>query len=108
MDLQLYYKKIRDLEGSFTDPSVLLVSRETPEGGRAGVRTEVPRRIGAKMIVDGMARLATDEETREFHEQKAEAKRKADQIVAASRMKFAVVSASELRSLKGGGRASGE
>jgi len=101
MDLQVYYKKIRAMEESLKDPSVVLVSLETPDGGRAGVRSEVPRRIAAKMIVEGGARLATTEEAREFEEQKAEAKRQADQLAAASRMQFAVISPNELRKLKG-------
>jgi len=100
MDLQVYYKKIRTLEASIRDPSVVLVSLETPDGGKEGVRTEVPRLIAARMLVEGTARLATAEEAREFQEQKADAKRQADQIAAVSRMQFAVVSPSELRKLK--------
>jgi len=102
MDLQVYYKKIRALEASLKDPSVVLVSLETPDGGREGVRTEVPRRTAARMIVEGGARLATAEEEREFQEQKAEAKRQADQAFAASRMQFTVISPNELRKLKSG------
>jgi len=102
MDLQAYYKKIRATEESLKDPSVVLVSLETPDGGREGVRTEVPRRIAATMIVEGGARLATPDEARDFQEQKAEAKRQADQLAAASRMQFAVISPNELRKLKGG------
>ncbi len=45
--------------------------------------------------------LATAEEAQEFQEQKAEAKRQADQVAAASRMQFTVVSPNELRKLKG-------
>lgn len=101
MDLQIYYKKIREAEDSLNDPSVVLVSLETPEGGRVGVRTEVPRRIAAKMIVEGRARLASAEEVHDFQEQKLEAKRQADQVAAASRMQFAVISSSELKKLKG-------
>jgi hypothetical protein len=101
MDLQVYYKKIRAMEESLKDPSVVLVSLETPDGGRPGVRTEVPRRIAARMIIEGAARMATVEEAREFQEQKAEAKRQADQLAAVSRMQFAVISPNELRKLKG-------
>jgi hypothetical protein len=100
MDLQVYFKKIRAMEENLKDPSVVLVSHETPDGGRQGVRTEVPRRIAARMIVEGGARLATAEEAREFQEQKAEAKRQADQLAAASRMQFTVISPTELRKLK--------
>ena len=105
MDLQVYYKKIRDAEDSLKDPSVVVVSLETPDGGRPGVRTEVTRRIAATMIVEGGARLATPEEAHEFQEQKAESKRQADQLAATSRMQFTVISANELRKLKGGAQA---
>jgi hypothetical protein len=102
MDLQVYFKKIRATEERLKDPSVVLVSLETQDGGREGVRTEVPRRIAATMIVEGAARLATAEEARAFQEQQAEAKRQADQLAAASRMQFTVISPNELRKLKGG------
>jgi hypothetical protein len=102
MDLQVYFKKIRAMEESLPDPAAVLVSLETPDGGKAGVRTEVPRRTAARMMVEGTARLATGEEAREFHEQKSEAKRQADQLAAAGRMQFTVISPNELRKLKGG------
>jgi len=101
MDLQIYYKKIREAENNLKDPAVLVVSLETPDGGRPGVRTEVSRRIAAKMIVEGAARVATPQEAREFQEEKAESKRQADQLAAASRLQFTVISPNELRRLKG-------
>ncbi len=105
MDLQIYYKKIRETEASLKDPSLVVVSLDTPDGGRGGVRTEVPRRIAARMIVEGAVRPATADEAREFYEQNAEAKRQADQLAAASRMQFTVISPHELRKLKGAGQA---
>jgi hypothetical protein len=108
MDLQIYYRKIREIEQGLSDPSVVVVSQDTPDGGREGVRTEVPRRTAAKMMVEGSARLATNEEAIDFQERKAEAKTRADQLVAASRMQFTVVSQSDLRKLKSGARSSGE
>jgi hypothetical protein len=102
MDLQVYFRKIREMEETLKDAWVVLVSLETQDGGREGVRTEVPRRTAARMIVEGAARRATDGEASEFQEQKAEAKRQADQVAAASRMQFTVVSPSELRKLKSG------
>ncbi len=108
MDLQIYYKKIREAEAGLKDPSAVVVSLDTPDGGRAGVRTEVPRRIAAKMMVEGYARLASAEEAREFQEQKAEAKHQADQAAAASRMQFTVISPTDLRKLKGAVQASKE
>lgn len=101
MDLQAYYKKIRTLEEGLGNPFAVLVSLATPDGGREGVCTEVPRRTAARMIVDGAARMATVEEAQEFQALMAEAKRQADQQAAASRMQFTVISPNELRKLKG-------
>jgi hypothetical protein len=101
MDVQIYYRKIREVEQVLSEPYVVVVSQETPDGGRPGVMSEVPRRTAAKMIVEGMARQATDVEALDFHERKAEAKSRADQVAAASRMQFTVVSPNELRRLKG-------
>lgn len=76
--------------------------------GGGGVRTEALRRIAARMVVEGSARLASAEEALEFRKQNAEAKRRADQAAAASRMQFTVVSPGELRAAKGLGRPSTE
>lgn len=97
MDLREYYQKIRETEQKLTGSSVVVVSTQTPDGGKEGVRTEVPKHIAAKMLVEGRARLASDVEAREFAEQKLEAKQLADEIAAASRMQVTVVASNELR-----------
>ena len=38
MDLKLYYQKIRELERGFKAAFPVVVSRETPDGGVAGVK----------------------------------------------------------------------
>ena len=48
MNLKAYYQKLRQTEASLTNPDVVLISLATPNGGRAGVPTEVPRDIAAK------------------------------------------------------------
>jgi hypothetical protein len=65
MDLRGYYKKIKDLESAIEEPYTMVVSLPTPEGGKAGQRTEVSRALAAKMITDGLARLATSTERQE-------------------------------------------
>src|SRR5262245_56091440 len=94
MDLRVYYQKIRELEQSLAGTHPVVVSLETPDGGRAGVRTEVSTQIAARMMVDGKARLATDEEASEFHKRKNEAKRLVDQADPSRRMQVSVVSES--------------
>ncbi len=106
MDLKVFYQKFRQAEASIGEAHVVVVSQESSDGGRAGVRTEVPRALAARMVVEGKARLATAEESAEFREQAAEAKRAADQAAAASRIQIAVISETELRSLKSAARAS--
>jgi hypothetical protein len=62
MDLRVYYRKIREVEATIPGTSTLVVSMDTPDGGKAGTITEVPRRVAAKMVVDGTAKLATEDE----------------------------------------------
>jgi hypothetical protein len=57
MDLRVYYQKLRKLEAEITDPFVEIVSRETPDGGKPGVKTTVSRSLAARMIVEERADL---------------------------------------------------
>ena len=62
MDLKVYYQKLRqDRKRSLTEPHAVVVSLATPDGGRAGVATEAPRDVAAKMIVEGSARAGDRE-----------------------------------------------
>ena len=66
MDLRNYYQKIREVEAKIPGAYALVVSLATPDGGKAGLVTEAPRRLAAKMIVDGTARPATEGECKQF------------------------------------------
>jgi hypothetical protein len=59
MDSRIYYQKIRDVEAKIPGAYTTVVSLATVDGGKAGTMTEVPRRVAAKMVVDGTATLAT-------------------------------------------------
>ena len=91
MDLKVYYQRLRQVEQGLPEPQAVLVSLETPDGGRAGVFTEAPRALAAKLIVEGAARVATAEEASEFHAEATKARRKAEQAAAASRLQVTVV-----------------
>ncbi len=67
MDLRVYYRKLREVESTLTEPFALVVSLDTQDGGKAGVCTEVTRHIAARHIAEGRARLATSEESIAFH-----------------------------------------
>ena len=100
MDLKGYYQKIRELERGFGATCPVIVSLETADGGKGGVKTEVPVHVAAKMVVEARARVATEDEAKEFHEQKNNAKRVADQLDSSRRMQVTVVSESDLRTPK--------
>jgi hypothetical protein len=104
MDLKIFYQKVRQLEAKITQPFVVIVSLETPDGGRPGVLTEVSRPLAARLVTEGKAELAGEGAAREFRARNAEAKQKAEEAVAASRLQVTIVSDAEWRALRGGGK----
>jgi hypothetical protein len=104
MDLRHYYEKIRAVEAKIDEEFALVVSNATADGGKAGTFTEVAKRLAARLIVEGLARLATEVEKKLFHEEMAEARRVAEQEAATSRVQLAVLSTSELERLRDGGK----
>jgi hypothetical protein len=100
MDLKIYYSKIREAEKKIPEAFAVVTSRETADGGKPGVYTEVPRRLAAKMIVEGLADLAEPEDAAGFRARQAEAKRVADEQALAAKVELRVVSQTELDRLK--------
>src|SRR6185437_9596806 len=97
MDLRAYYRKLREVEGTISEEHVVLVSNATSEGGKAGVRTEAPKAVAAKLIAEGRARLANPEEAEEFRSAIRLAKEKFDQEEAGRRMQVVVIPADPRR-----------
>src|SRR4051812_42952216 len=83
MDLQVYYQKIRDMETKIADEFPLVVSMATADGGKGGTKTEVARRLAAKLLVEGIVRLASKDELKAYREGMAEAQRLAQATAAA-------------------------
>ena len=104
MNLQGFYQKVRETEAAIGEEFPLIVSQGTSDGGKAGTFTEVPRRLAAKMVVENQARLATAKETTAYKESLAEARRKAEQSAAATRLQISVLSTQELEQLKADAR----
>jgi hypothetical protein len=101
MDLRNYYQKLREKESEITEAFPIVVSNETADGGKPGVLTEVTPGIAAKMVLDGVARLATAPEEKTFRAAQVQAKRAADQAAEAAKVQFTVVSTTELNKMKG-------
>ncbi len=97
MDLRAYYKKVREADETLSGEDIVLVSLDTPEGGKAGVLTEVPRRIAAKLLAELRSRVASAEEAREFHDAQRTARDAHEQSEAARRVQVMVIPSQELK-----------
>jgi hypothetical protein len=100
VDLRAYYQQLRETAASIADEHVIVISSKTPDGGKPGVYTEVPRATAAKLVVEGRARLATDEENLAYRSDLRSARERAEQIAAAGRVQVSVISDAELRILR--------
>jgi hypothetical protein len=101
MDLQVYYKKIRETAAGYAERDVVIVSRATGDGGKSGVYTEVPREVAAMMVVEGTADPASTDATAAFRKARAEAKERAEREAAAAKTPLSVVTTAELQRLMG-------
>jgi ribosomal protein L9 len=101
MDLRIYYQKIRDVEMTIGTEFPVVKSKETADGGKSGTLTEVPKQIAAKLIVDGMAEIATDEELERFRAEMEAAKHEAEsRLAAAAALQLTLVPQLELNTLR--------
>ena len=67
MDLRVYFQKVRQLEATIPHEHLVVVSEDTGDGGKAGVLTEVSRHTAAKLIVEGRAKPASDEQSKSYY-----------------------------------------
>ena len=104
MDLKQYFRKLRAIEATLADPFPIVVSLETPDGGKAGMLSEVSRFVAAKMILEGRALVATDVEKELYRDQQGAAKVLAEKAELARRVQIAVISESDLRQVDSGKR----
>jgi hypothetical protein len=102
MDLQLHYSKIRQEEQKIGEEFPVISSHETADGGKAGVLVEVTRRIAARFITLGLARIATAEERKMFDDAKIEAKRVADEALDVAKQTAAALVARGFEKLQSG------
>jgi hypothetical protein len=104
MDLRVFFQKLRKIEQGIVDAHVVVVSHETPDGGRAGRLAEVSRGNAARLILEGHAQLATAEESAEFRAAAQKALEEAQQRLLADKVHINVISDADLRALKSASR----
>ena len=100
MDLRLFFQKLRTIEQEIAEPHVVVVTHETPDGGRAGQKVEVSRRNAATLILEGRAHLATAEESAEYRNEVQTSLQNAQQRAMAERLQVNLISDADLRALK--------
>jgi hypothetical protein len=100
MDIRVYFQKIREIEAGIGEPYVVVVSLETPEGGKAGCMTEVNRAAAARLVVDAKVRLASSDEQATYYKSAREALLAAEEERMAGKIQLTVVSDHGSRSNK--------
>jgi hypothetical protein len=105
MDLRAFFQKLRKIEQEITEPNVVMISRETPDGGREGQLAEVSRFNAARLILEGHAQLATPEQSTEFRAAMKKALEEAQQRTLAEKVQVTVISDADLRAMKSASRA---
>jgi hypothetical protein len=97
MDLKQYFRKVRQVEAGLIERFPLVVSLETPDGGKPGLVSEVSREEAAKMIVEGRAVLASEEEKELYRQHQVDTKQAAEKAEFAKRVQIAIISERDLK-----------
>jgi len=104
MDLRMFYQKLRKIEQEIADAHVVVVSNETPDGGREGLKSEVSRGTAARLLLEGRARLASAEEGAEYRAAVQKAVQEAQQRSMAEKVQVNVISEADIRAIKAAAR----
>ena len=96
MDVKQYFRKIREVEAGLVDDYPIVVSLDTPDGGKAGLTAEVSRYNAAKLMVEGRAVLATEEQKKDFVDKQIAARKSAEKDELSKRLQVAILSEAEL------------
>ena len=91
MDMRVYYRRLKEKEAEIAEDPAVVVSLQTADGGKAGMLTEVSRRNAARLILDGRALPASEEDARRFRAEQRDKKEAADRIEAARHIEVRVI-----------------
>src|SRR5262249_12496732 len=100
MDVQAYYGKGKQEEQRIGDEFPVIGSHETAGGGIAGRMAEVARRVAARFIALGAARLATHDESKIFRDAQLEAKQAADALLEQAKLEIAMLAMKGVQKLQ--------
>lgn len=92
MNLQKYFEQLRTKEAEIGGKDVFITSLATPDGGKEGVITQVSKRAGSQLIVEGKARLSTEAEVEAHLKAQGELRAQIESQAFAHRIQVQVVS----------------
>lgn len=101
MDIRLYFETLAQVKATLPEGTVVIVSEATPEGGKAGVVSEVNRDTAAQLIAERKARKADAGEEKEFHLATERARASAEERRLSERVHVTLVPESDYRAMKG-------
>jgi hypothetical protein len=97
MDVKQYFRRLREIEASLEEEFPVVVSTATPDGGRAGLVSEVTRLNAAKLIAEGRAVLATEQQRQTLQTEKVEALKAVQMAERAKQVHVTLVNDGELQ-----------
>lgn len=100
MNLKDYYGQIEAELARIESKFVHIVSKQTENGGRAGVVSEVIRETAAMLIVEDKARLLTAEEVTKLRADQQQERRQKDLAELQERVRMTRLAEEELVALK--------
>jgi hypothetical protein len=97
--LREYYDNYREALDTIDKDFVVLISRVTNDGGKAGVLSEASRDVAAHRIAGNSSFLANEEDTQRYYDQAIEARESAQREASKDKIKFAVLSSDDFRKI---------
>jgi len=94
-----YLARYRDALDSITTDYVVLVSKSSSDGGKAGVLSEAARVTAAHRIADNSNELANEEQTAQYYAEQKAAREAAELEAYKERTKFAYLTPEDRRKL---------
>ena len=96
MDLRQYFRKLRDIENGLVDAYPVVISLETSDGVKEGVVSEVSREAAAKLILEGRAVVASEQQKEAFLQHLEARKKTAEKVELARRVQVAIIADPDL------------
>ena len=101
MNLRTFFQRVRELKRDLGPGPVVIVSQDTSDGGVEGATVEASTEVAARLIAEGKARVASEEEARKYRADQQEAYLRALEAQEAQRAYYLPVTRESLKQMSG-------